>query len=64
MDINIGLVDRSLRIGVGVLLLVLVMAGRIGAWGYIGVIPLFTGLVARCPLYTLFNVRTCKRDQA
>lgn len=64
MDINIGLIDRSLRIGVGTLLLVLTLAGSIGAWGYIGLIPLVTGLAARCPIYSLFNVQTCKRDQA
>ena len=64
MDINIGLVDRSLRIGVGVLLLVLATAGNIGAWGYLGLIPLVTGLAARCPIYALFDVRTGKQEEA
>ena len=64
MDINIGLVDRSLRIGVGVLLLVMATAGNIGAWGFLGLIPLVTGLAARCPIYSLFDVQTCKRDEA
>lgn len=63
MEINVGLVDRLLRIGLGATLLVLAVAGTIGPWGYIGLIPLLTGLAARCPVYSLFNVRTCKTNK-
>lgn len=63
MELNVGLVDRFLRIGLGATLLVLAVTGTIGAWGYLGLIPLVTGLAARCPVYSLFNIRTCKTNQ-
>lgn len=34
----------------------------IGDWGYIGVVPLLTGLVGTCPLYTLLGFSTSPRD--
>jgi len=33
----------------------------IGRWGYIGVVPLLTGLISICPLYSLLGVSTCAR---
>jgi hypothetical protein len=62
MKTNIGILDRALRIGIGLLLLTLTLTEMIGLWGYVGVLPLVTGLVATCPLYTLLGVRTCPRD--
>ena len=62
MKTNIGTLDRALRIGIGLLLLTLTLTEMIGLWGYIGVLPLVTGLVATCPLYALLGVRTCPRD--
>ena len=62
MQQNIGLIDRSARIGVGLLLVVLALAGTIGAWGYIGVIPLVTGIALVCPIYSLFGIRTCRQE--
>ncbi|HRE35499.1 MAG TPA: DUF2892 domain-containing protein, partial [Sphingopyxis terrae] len=49
---NVGTIDRLLRIVVGVMLIVLAAYGRIGPWGYIGVVPLLTGLSSRCPAYS------------
>lgn len=60
-SINVGTVDRVLRILVGVLLIGLAVAGVIGAWGYIGIVPLITGLLSRCPIYSLFGMSSCKR---
>jgi hypothetical protein len=60
-SINVGSVDRALRILLGVVLIGLAAAGLIGAWGYIGIIPLATGLMSRCPVYSLFGLSTCKR---
>lgn len=59
MKMNVGGVDRMLRIIVGLVLIGLTLAGQIGAWGWIGVMPLLTGLFRFCPAYTLFGMNTC-----
>ena len=59
MKINVGTVDRTLRIGAGVVLIGLAAAGVVGAWGYIGVIPLATGLFRFCPLYSVLGLNSC-----
>jgi hypothetical protein len=58
---NIGPLDRTLRVSGGVLLIVLAATEIIGRWGYIGVVPLLTGLISTCPLYSLLGVSTCAR---
>ena len=59
MKTNVGTLDRSLRIGSGVVLIGLAVAEWIGPWGYIGIIPLLTGLLRTCPAYTLLGISTC-----
>ncbi|WP_151446769.1 YgaP family membrane protein [Lacisediminimonas profundi] len=59
MKANVGGVDRVLRIVVGVALLVATGTGMIGPWGWIGIVPLATGLLNFCPLYILLGVNTC-----
>lgn len=59
MKANVGTIDRVLRILVGLALIVLAATHTIGAWGYVGLIPLATGLFRFCPLYTLLGIRTC-----
>lgn len=59
MKTNEGTIDRVLRVAVGVLLLALTYSQTIGAWGWIGLVPLATGLIGWCPLYTLLGVNTC-----
>ncbi len=56
---NVGSWDRLLRIVVGAILIVMTLMGTIGIWGWIGVIPLVTGLAARCPIYGLLGMSTC-----
>ena len=56
---NVGNLERVLRIVVGLVLIALVFVGPRTAWGWIGVIPLVTGLTRSCPLYTLFGISTC-----
>ena len=63
MQINVGSLDRALRIGVGVLLIGLAATGVIGAWGYFGVLPLVTGAFRICPAYRLFGFSTCAMDK-
>ncbi len=61
---NEGAVDRVVRIVVGVGLLSLVFVGPQTAWGYIGVVPLATGLLGSCPAYQLFGISTCSSSKA
>lgn len=56
---NEGKVDRVLRVIVGAVLISLVFVGPKTAWGWIGLVPLVTGLVGTCPVYTMFGWRTC-----
>ncbi len=56
---NVGSVDKYLRIVVGAILISLVFVGPQSPWGWIGVIPLATGLLGFCPLYKLFGLNTC-----
>ena len=56
---NVGTVDQWLRLSVGLVLLFLAGTGVIGAWGYIGVVPLLTGAFRFCPLYGMLGIRTC-----
>ncbi|MBS0445865.1 MAG: DUF2892 domain-containing protein [Proteobacteria bacterium] len=58
---NVGSLDRVLRIAIGLLLIGLSITGLIGAWGWVGLIPLVTGIAVRCPLYTLLGIRTLRR---
>ncbi|MEO6148357.1 MAG: DUF2892 domain-containing protein [Sulfuriferula sp.] len=60
MSCNVGGIDRALRIIVGIVLIGLAATGKIGWWGYIGVVPLVTGLIGWCPAYLPFGVKTCK----
>lgn len=59
MKSNVGGIDKILRIVVGVALIALAAMGQIGAWGYVGVVPLLTGLFNFCPVYPLLGIRTC-----
>jgi hypothetical protein len=63
MKVNVGGADRILRIVVGLALILLVLSGQIGAWGWIGVVPLATGLFRMCPLYTVLGMNTCPMSQ-
>lgn len=59
MKLNVGSIDRTLRIVGGLALIGLVATGTVGVWGWIGVVPLLTGLVGFCPVYTLLGLNTC-----
>ena len=59
MKANVGGIDRILRIAVGALLIVLAALNVIGAWGYIGIVPILTGLFRFCPVYMPFGISTC-----
>lgn len=59
MKFNVGGIDRILRILVGVVLIALAATGTVGWWGYLGVIPLLTGVFRFCPAYPLLGMSTC-----
>ena len=59
MNANVGTLDRVLRVVVGIALIALTLTGQIGVWGYIGVVPLLTGLFRFCPLYGVLGLNTC-----
>lgn len=52
-------VDRALRVMLGLFLLSLTFVGPQSIWGLVGLVPLATGLIGSCPLYTLFGISTC-----
>ena len=59
MSRNEGTLDRTLRVILGVVLLSLVFVGPQTMWGLIGIIPLLTGLVGVCPVYSVLGIKTC-----
>lgn len=54
--------DRALRVVLGVGLLSLTVVGPHTLWGLVGIVPLITGAVGMCPLYSIFGVSTCPRS--
>jgi len=64
MKTNVGLIDRVLRVLLGVLLIALTITGVIGAWGWIGVVPLATAAMGYCPLYQALGFSTCPLKKA
>ncbi len=59
MKCNTGTADRTIRIIAGLVLVALASTGTVGVWGYIGAVPLLTGLVGFCPAYSIFGMNTC-----
>ncbi|MDN3567416.1 DUF2892 domain-containing protein [Paeniroseomonas aquatica] len=63
MTRNVGGIDKGLRIAAGLLLLALGWFGPLGWWGLIGLVPLATGLIGTCPVYSLLGLNTCPLDR-
>lgn len=61
MKVNVGGIDRMVRIVVGLVLMGLAATGTVGWWGWLGVLPLATGLLRFCPAYPLLGISTCKK---
>lgn len=57
---NLGGLDRAIRIVLGTVLLSLVFVGPQTVWGYLGLVPLLTGLVGFCPAYCPLGIKTCR----
>lgn len=56
---NEGTLDRVLRVVAGVAILSLTVVGPKSAWAFLGAVPLVTGLVGTCPLYSILGIHTC-----
>lgn len=64
MKCNVGTIDRTLRIVAGLVLIALAATGTVGVWGWIGVVPLLTGIFRFCPAYPLLGINSCSKDGA
>lgn len=60
MQINIGQLDRALRVIAGAALIIWAAFFSGPVWAYIGFLPLATGLLKWCPAYTVLGIKTCK----
>ncbi|WP_232351974.1 YgaP family membrane protein [Inhella proteolytica] len=58
---NEGGLDRGLRVVAGLALIGLAVTGVLGPWAYIGIVPLATGALGWCPLYTVLGINSCPR---
>ncbi len=56
---NVGRIDRALRVVLGILLVALAHAGTGMGWGWIGIVPLLSGLLRHCPFYAKLGISTC-----
>jgi hypothetical protein len=64
MTRNEGSLDRGLRVVAGLALIGLTVTGTIGVWGWIGLVPLATGIIGWCPAYKLLGFDTCPLKKA
>jgi hypothetical protein len=60
MKSNVGGIDRIARIVIGAVLVILAATGQVGAWGWIGLLPLATGALGWCPPYSILGINTCR----
>lgn len=58
--VNMGQTDRIIRIVVGLALIVAALTGYLGAWAWIGIVPVATAAIGNCPAYSLLGIKTCK----
>ena len=63
MKKNEGNLDRALRVAAGLLLIGLAATNTVGVWGYIGIVPLLTGAIGMCPLYSILGLNTCPMNR-
>jgi hypothetical protein len=64
---NEGTIDRALRIVAGLVLLSLFVLYPDASWRYwtlLGIVPLATGLIGSCPLYSVLGISTCPVKRA
>ena len=63
MKQNVHNIERVIRVIVGLAVISLVFIGPQSPWGWLGLIPLATGIMGWCPPYALFGISTCKKPE-
>ena len=63
MKANVGTIDRVIRIIGGIILISLAATGIFAPWGWIGVVPLLTGIFKFCPVYAPLGISTCSMEK-
>lgn len=61
---NVGTIDRTLRIVIGLALLSLVFVGPQTLWGLVGLVPLLTAFIGSCPLYSIVGLSSCPLNKS
>ena len=61
MKVNVGNIDRVLRISSGVVIVTLTALGMVSPWGWLAIVLIVSGVLRNCTLYSLLGVNTCKR---
>ena len=61
MKVNVGSVDRVLRISSGVVIVTLTALGMISPWGWLAIGLIVSGVLRNCTLYSLLGINTCRR---
>ncbi len=61
LPLNEHPIERGARVLLGLALISLVFIGPKTPWGYLGILPVVTGLLGSCPVYTLFGFSTCPK---
>jgi hypothetical protein len=61
MICNVGKIDKSIRLIIGVVIAVLGLYYQ-SWWGLLAIIPILTAIFGFCPLYILFKINTCKKE--
>jgi hypothetical protein len=64
MQCNVGGVDRVIRIAIGLVLIGLTLTDKIGVWGWVGVVPLVTGIFRFCPAYSIMSCKSFSKDSS
>jgi len=62
MKSNVGKTEKTARIIIGIAIILIGLIYQ-SWWGLIGLVPLLTGLLNYCPLYSIFGISTCKTKQ-
>jgi len=62
MKVNVGTIDRVLRITSGVIIITLTALGMISPWGWLAIGLIISGVIRNCTLYSLLGINTCKRN--
>ena len=60
MKVNVGSIDRVLRITAGVIIITFTALGMISPWGWLAIGLIISGVLRNCTFYSLLGINTCK----